>query len=206
MKKFLYDDKTIELFKKLENHPPQKILSDEFYQVGFDYGDNHILATPKDFIANSQNKGDEAIIIEFVEYNSPYKIHESERVMFENPSISRVFILRTLLYFTNHITYRNKVEAVSKMSAEEKADEVFYDILSETTGGHEEIICNPQSEAVREINAEFSNLVDAGILLEIDGTYLGCFSNHNSFSAGGQVWNDEEISKYIVPYYEFVKI
>ena len=206
MKTFLYNDKTLELFRRLKNQPPKRILSDEFYHVGFDYGETHILATPKDFLADSQNGDDEAITIEFVEFNSPYKIHESERVIFDNSIISRIFILRTLLYFTDHINYKNKEEAIAKMSPEEKADKVLYKILSETTGGHEEVICKPQSEDAKKLNSDFANLVDAGIMLEIDGKCLSCFSNHNGFSAGGQIWTYEEISKDIVPYYEFIEV
>jgi hypothetical protein len=206
MQTFLYDEKTIELFRRLKSLPPKRILSDEFYHVGFDYGESHVMATPKDFLAASQNGDDEAITIEFLEVQSPYKIHESERVIFENPIISRVFILRTLLYFTDHVTYKSKDEALAKMTDEEKADKVLSKILSETTGGHEEIVCNPQSKEAAEVNPNFANLVDAGVLLEIDGKCLGCFSNFNGFSAGGQMWTYEEISKDIVPYYEFIEV
>ncbi len=206
MHTFLYDEKTLKLFRRLKRQPPKRILSDEFYHVGFDYGQSHIMATPKDFCAASQNGGDEAITIEFVEVGSPDKKHESERVIFENPVISRLFILRTLLYFTDHITYKSKVEALSTLTDEEKADKVLSQILSETTGKHEEILCNPQSKEAAQVNPNFANLVDVGILLEIDGKWLGCFSNCNSFSADGQVWTYEGISKDIAPYYEFIEV
>ncbi len=206
MQTFLYDEKTLELFKRLKSQPPKRILFDEFYHVGFDYGESYILATSKDFLAASQNKDDEAITIEFKEVNLPYKIHETEHVIFEKPLISRLFILRTLLYFTNHVTYINREEALDRMSLEEKTDKVLSKILSESTGGHEEIVCNPQSEEAAKVDPDFANLIDAGILLEINGKCLGCFSNCNSFAAGGQMWSYEEISKDIVPYYEFIEV
>jgi hypothetical protein len=209
MQTFLYDEKIIELFRRLKSQPPERIFSEEFlpsYHVGFDYGERHIVATPKDFLAASQNGDDEAITIEFAEVNSPYKIHESERVILESPVISRVFILRTLLYFSDEIKYKNNDETLAKMTDEEKADPILSKLLGEATGGHDEIVCNPQSKEAAEVNPDFANLVDAGILLEIDGKCLGCFSNCNSFVAGGHIWSYEEISEDIVPYYEFIEV
>ena len=166
MQTFLYDEKTIEIFRRLKVQPPQRIFAEKFlpaYHIGFDFGESHILATPKDFLAASQNTDDEAITIEFAEVDSPYKIHESEHLILENPIISRVFILRTLLYFSDEIKYKSKDETLAKMTDEEKADPILSKLLGEATGAHNEIVCNPQSEEAAKINPKFANLVDAGI-------------------------------------------
>ncbi len=206
MKKFLYEKNTLELFEKLLTIPPKRIFSDEFYHVGFDYGESHILATPEDFAANTQNESDEAIAIKFVEDNSEYTADENEKLIFENTTITRIWIMRTLLYFTDHITYKNKEETLSNMTEEEKNDEILGDILSKSKGGHEEIVCHPKSSEAKEVNEEHSNLVDAGIMLEIDKKYYICCSIFNGFSAHAQILSLQELKDDIANYYEFIEV
>lgn len=206
MKKILYDDQTIEIFKILKSNSPKRMLSDEFMQVAFDYGNFYFIASPEDFIAASQNTNDEAIIVKFEKHNEAYKIHESEKVLFENPKISNIYILRTLLYFSDHINYKDRDEAISVMTKEEKENEILSDVLSKATGGHEEIVCHPQSDEAEKVNKDFSNLVDAGILIEVNGEKLLCFSYFNSFSANGQTWTNKEIEEDLLPFYEFIKV
>lgn len=206
MKTLLYEKNTLKLFKKLLNNPPIRIYSDEFYHVGFDYGESHILATPEDFVANSQNESDEAIAIKFVEENSAYVVSKDEKLIFKNAPITRLWIMRTLLYFTDHVTYKNKEEAIANMSEEEKNDEILGGILSESTGGHEEIVCHPKSLEAKEVDEKYSNLVDAGIMMEIDKKYYICCSLFNGFSAHAQILSLQELKEDIANQYEFIEV
>ena len=209
MQELLYDEKTKERIRRMIHQPPRRIFVDKIlpsYHVGFDFGTHHIMATPKDYLAASQNKFDEIIRIEFAEIDSPYNADESEHAIVENPSIKRIFVLRTVVYFSDEITYKNKDEAVSRMSDEEKSDPILSHLLSEATGGHEEFVCNPKSDEAAELNVKFANLVDSGILLETEQGYLSCFSNGNGFTAGGHIWNPGEILEEVMPFYELIEV
>jgi hypothetical protein len=209
MQELLYDEKTKEGFRRLKNHPPSRVFVEKFlpsFHVCFDFGKHHILATPRDYPAATQNKFDEVIRIEFDEVDSPYHPQESEQVVLDNPSIRKVFVLRTVVYFSNEVTYKNRSEAVSRMNEEEKSDPILSKLLSEATGGHEEIVCNPGSDEIATLNTRFTNLVDSGILLETDQGYLTCFSNGNGFNAGGHRWNRSQVVEELMPYYELIEI
>lgn len=55
---------------------PQRIISDEFIRVVFDYVDFHITVSPEDYIAASQVEYDEVIKADFRHVNSAFKPHE----------------------------------------------------------------------------------------------------------------------------------
>ena len=192
MKTFFYQGNTIDLFKLLLRQPPQSIFSDEFIRVVFDYIDFHILVSPKDDdIPASQVEYDEAIKADFQYINSVYKPHEQDLLLFENNTIDRLWILQTMLYFTD-------------------TDEIFYhgkaNSVHEFTGGHGEYVCHSQSKEAKGVNKEFANLIDAGIMLEIGSKLLMCFSYHNGFGIVGKVMSPNEIKEDIMPFYELIEI
>lgn len=190
----------------MKRHTPQRIFSDEYYCVVFDYGDIHITVLPEDFVASSQNKFDEAIQAKFKRVDSTFQPREGEKILFQRKVIRRLWILRTLLYFTDHILYNSEEEALKDVEIKTETDKAIADILRKTTGGHDEVVCHPKSVEAQTVNKDFANLVDAGIMLEIDDKLLMCFSWNNSFSVVGKIMSLDELKEEIAPFYDFIEI
>lgn len=205
MQTFLYDENTLELLKHLLRQPPKRIFSDEFMEVVFDYGNFHIIAFPEDFAAASQNDTDEAIRIKFTRLDSVFVPRENERVLFENALINRLWILRTLLYFTDHVTYESKEQAIAGLLNETETDKKILEVLENVTGGHDEVVCHPKGEVAAQVNKDFANLIDVGVALEINDKCFVCFSQNNSFSAKGQIVSLEELEE-IAGCYDFIEV
>ena len=201
-----YEENTITLFDFLKRHTPKRVFSDEHMQVIFDYGDFHISAFPEDFVAASQNKSDEMINAKFERVDSTFRPNEQDKMLFQGKAISRLWILRTLLYFTDHILFNSEAEVLGDFEVKSDTDKAIADILRQTTGGHDEVVCHPKSDEAKETNQEFANLVDAGVMLEIDGKLLMCFALSNAFQVVGRVMSLEQLKEEVVPCYEFVEI
>ncbi len=103
MKIFSYKEEALTLFKLLKSHTPDRIFSDEICRVVFDYQDFHIVASLDILKAASQNKWDEVIITEFKRIDSAFESNWQDLLIFQNKAIARLWILRTILYFTNDI-------------------------------------------------------------------------------------------------------
>lgn len=206
MKTFLYDETTIDLLGYLKDYAPEHIFSDEFYSVVFDYGDFHINVVPEDFVAISQNKSDEAITAKFEKINGTYQKYQTEKLLFQGKKISRIWILRTLLYFTNYIHYNSEEEALGSFEINTETDKALANVLRKTTGGYSEVVCHPKSEEATAVNQEFANLVDAGVMLEIEGDLLMCFAWDNVFQVVGRVMSLSEVEEKIASSYEFIEI
>jgi hypothetical protein len=207
MKEFLYDDAVLDLLRSFLMNPPQRIITDGFHhEVLFDCGDHHYSVLPEDYAAASRNSYDEAITVKFRRIDGPYTLRERDRVEFDNPTITRLWVLRTFLHFTPEVRYRSRGQAVAAMTEEERADPMLSKLLADATGHHEERYCRPDSEEAAGVDPQFANLVDAGVMLEVDGKYLGCFSNGNSYAAGGHIFSLGEIAEDVAPYYEFIEV
>ena len=200
-----YGENTIELFELLKRQTPKRIFSDEHMQVVFEYRDFHISAFPEDFAAASQNDSDEMINANFERVDSSYQPNEHDKLLFQNKAVSRLWILRTLLYFTDHVLYKSEAEALGDFEVKSKTDNAIADLLRQTSGGHDEVVCHPKSDEAQSVNQEFANLVDAGVMLEIDGKLLMCFSWSNGYWVVGKIMSLDEL-KEVVPCYEFVEI
>lgn len=206
MKTLTYGENTIGLFEYLKRHIPKRIFSDAHLQVVFDYGEFYISAFPEDFVAASQNKSDEMINAKFERVDSVFQPNKGDNLLFQNEAIRRLWILRTLLYFTNHIVFNNEDEALGNFQIKTEADQKVADILRQTTGGHDEVVCHPKSSEAESVNKEFANLFDAGVMLEIGGKFLTCFASNNCFQVGGIIISPDEVKEEVAPFYEFVEI
>ena len=206
MKTLSYNEDTIALLKFLKQHTPKRIFSDDFIEVIFDYDNFHIIATPEDFVAASQNEFDEITNAKFERSDSKFKPREIDNLLFQYKAISRMWILRTLLYFTDHILYENETEALGNFEINSETDQAIADIMRNATGGHDEIVCHPKGAEAKSVNEEFANLVDAGIMLEIDKKLLMCFSWNNSYSVVGRTMSLNELKEDVAPFYEFIVV
>ncbi|MDJ0571070.1 MAG: hypothetical protein QNJ53_18760 [Pleurocapsa sp. MO_192.B19] len=187
MKTLLYKEDTITLFKFLKCQTPKYIYSDGHCQVIFNYQNFHIIAFPEDLIAASQNKFDEIIRVKFEYIDSAFQPKEYDKLLFHGKAIDRLYILRTILYFTDHVLYNSEAEALGDFEIETGIDRVLADMMRKSTGGHDEVVCHPKSEEAKNVDKEFSNLVDAGIMLQIDNKLLMCFAWDNRFCIVGKI-------------------
>ncbi|MEM8830143.1 MAG: hypothetical protein AAGE96_12410 [Cyanobacteria bacterium P01_G01_bin.19] len=206
MKTLLYEKSTITLFEFLKRQTPKNIYSDGYLNVIFGYRTFHINALPEYFDAASQNKNDEIIRVRFEYIDSTFEPKEHHQLLFQGKTISRLWILRTLLYFTDHVFYNSEAEALGDFQVKTKIDRVIADIMRKSAGGHDEIVCHPKSIEAESADKKFSNLVDTGIMLEIDSKLLMCFSRDNGSCVVGNVMSLEKIKEEIVPLYEFIEI
>ena len=201
MKIHFYNKKHNALFKFLKHHQPERIFSDRHYQIIFDYKDFHIIAIPEVFIAASQNKYDEIISAEFKSVDSVFQPSTHEELIFQNKAIDRLWILRIMLYFTDYIPFDSEAEAIA-----EETNPILADLMKKSPGRYEEVVCHPKSEEAKGVNQEFANLVDAGIMLEIDRQLLMCLALCNGFCIVGDIMCVDEIKQEVAPFYEFVEI
>lgn len=205
MNTLAYGENTIALFELLKRQTPKRIYSDEYMQVIFDYGNFHIAAFPESLEAASQNKSDEMINAKFERIDSAFQPNEHDKLLFQDKALSRLWILRTLLYFTDHVLYNSEAEALGDFEIKSETNKAIADLLRQTSGGHEEVVCHPKSDVAKSVNKEFANLVDAGVMLEIDDKLLMCFSWKNGYWVVGKIMSLDEL-KEVVPCYEFVEI
>ncbi len=201
MKTHSYRENTVALFKLLKHHAPEGIFSDGQCQVVFDYKDFHIIAVLDVLVAASQNKSDEIISVEFKQIDSAFQPRKHDKLMFQNKAIDRLYILRTMLYFTDYIPFSSEAEAVNG-----ETNPILADLMKESPGRYEEVVCHPKSTEAESVNKEFANLVEAGIMLEIDRQLLICFAWCNGFCIVGDIISLDEIEKEIAPFYEFIEI
>lgn len=199
MKIFSYQEETLTLFKLLKSHTPDRIFSDRICQVVFDYRDFHIVATLNIFKAASQNKRDEVILTEFKRIDSAFQSNEQDVLIFQNKAIARLWILRTILYFTDDAPFDSEAEAL------EEPDPALANLIRQSPSRYEEIVCHPKSWEAQTVNQEFANLVEAGIILEIDSQLLVCFATHNGFNIVGDTMSKDEIEREIAPAYEIIE-
>ena len=206
MKTLLYEKSIITLFKFLKHQTPKSVYSDNYCNVMFAYKTFHILAFPEDFEAASQNRYDEIIRVNFEYINSAFQPKEQHQLLFQGKTISRLWILRTLLYFTDYVPYKSEAEALGDFQVKTGIDRVIADMLRKSTGGYDEVVCHPKGKEAKSVDKKFSNLVDAGIMLEIDSKLLMCFSRDNRFFVVGNVISPEKIKEEIIFLYEFIEI
>ena len=106
-----------------------------------------------------------------------------------------------MLYFTDYIPFNNKAKAVKQ-----ETNPILADLMKESSGGYEEVVCHPKSAEAEKANKKFANLVEAGIMLEIDRQLLMCLSWCNGFCIVGDIMPLNKIEKEFAPFYEFVEI
>ena len=206
MKTFSYAEDTVTLFRFLKHHPPDRIYTDKFCQVIFDYGHFHFVAEPDAFRGVSQDKDCEVILADFKRINAVFQPSADYELMFQDKAIDRLWILQTLLCFTDYVVFNSEAEALENFEVKTKADEIIANLIKKSSRAREQIVCHPDSEEAKGVNREFANLIDAGIMLEIDSQLLMCFPWCNSFGVVGDIMSIDEIKKEVAPFYKFIEI
>src|SRR5215212_9060502 len=100
MREILYTSDTLDLFRIIKEQTLKEILFD-FVEVVFVFDKFHILARPDSLKADSQNKFDEVIPLVFSIQAYPHSPSGNMSLLCKNPSIEKIWVMRTLLYFTD---------------------------------------------------------------------------------------------------------
>lgn len=212
MKEYTYKNTEINLIQKMLDNPPKKIWWD-FTCYIFDYRDYYIKLESVDKEADTQNESDQAVIAELTKIDKRYKPTKDTTLVCQDKKIDSVYIVQTFLYFTNYRKYskpeRFLKRTVQKVKNKLIGEDTVGDLLSETIGGYESIICHSKSEHAKKINSNYANLLDVGLLFEIEGKWLRAYLEYNGY--GFHIWNDKyffdtkdfEEDKQL---YDFIKI
>lgn len=155
-----------------------RIISDEVCAFWFDLGSRHLAATVEEFIPLSQNDHDEALAVRPRWHLGPCQ--SDGRVLFENAVVEDVSIVRTLLWFTDHVRFTTEEEALAGMALPTtQIEEVLHQIIAQSSGGHDECVSNP-AKAVG-LTVPVANLVDVGFVALVEGRSLACFTQANAY-------------------------
>ena len=213
MKDYTYKERELEYVQYLKNYPPKKVWWD-FVEYVFEYDAFYFQLECISEIADTQNESDEAIIAHFTKHEEPFKPRVETKLVCENKKIEDIYIARTFLYFSTvknfsklEMFYR-QFKQRAKVFLTMKKDP-FGDAVSESAGSHAEITCHPRSEEAKGVDPRYSNLIDVGLLIQIDGKCLKTFLENNGF--GFHIWNDKYFFepkelKSITGQYEFIKV
>src|SRR5688572_9819879 len=135
MREILYTSEALDLFKIIKEQMLKEILFD-FVEIVFVFDKFHILALTDSLEADSQNKFDEAIPLVFSMQESPYSASCKMTLICENPSIEKIWVMRSLLYFTDFTAFQPKEDALSGYP--EPTSDIqkgIYDLIGESTCG-----------------------------------------------------------------------
>ena len=179
MKDYTYKGREIELVQHLLNNPPKNIWWN-FVWYAFDYGNYYLKLECVPEVADTQNKLDEAIIATLTKENNGFEPSEHTILVCQDKTIDKAFIVRTFLYFTTYREYSALEKFAKRAAVKIKSfltgkDDSVGDLLSQAIGGCEEIICHPKSEQAKKVNPNYANIIDVGLLLEINGKYLRAY-------------------------------
>jgi hypothetical protein len=184
---YLFSDKEKNIVQKLKNSMPKRIWT-EFVKVIFEFDNHYVELECLPRKANSQNNGDEAMTVNIREFEKKYKSLNYSKTLVEKRKITDIKIVRTLLYFTDSITEPNKVKKMdshlnkilSKIAGVRKS-KIEKILDGSSSSYHSEVLCRPNSKESKEINTEYTNLIDVGLLVEFENEYLAAIVQGNGF-------------------------
>jgi hypothetical protein len=183
MKKFLFNENDKVLISELKESKPIRIWS-EYIRIIFEFQNDYIELKCQDEVAESINDADEAIVCKIRKRNIKYTKSNNSELIVKDKRIADIKIVRTLLYFTKS----KKIEPIPYNKNSFKArlkklitgeDDVISEMLAMPSTGHDKIVSNPQ--LFDNKMPEFYNLVDVGLLIEIDDKYFQPIIKDNEY-------------------------
>jgi hypothetical protein len=160
MKTYLFDTDDFVLISYLKSETPKRIWWTPIQYI-FEYQDFYIEAEIYCCEKNPVSFNDYGFImsVKFEKINGKYTNIEGSIVLSENRKISNIYIVRSLLYFQD---YRNPKYIENKN----------YNCV----GG---FLTHPNEELEKDIKLECRNLVDVGLLINIENDFIDAFVKDN---------------------------
>ena len=189
MKTYLFDTDDFVLISYLKSETPKKIWWSPIQYI-FEYEDFYIEAEIYCCEKNPVSFNDYGFImsVNFEKVNGKYSNVDGCIVLSENRRISNIYIVRTLIYFHD---YRNRQYVENKN----------YNCI----GG---FLTHPNEELEKEIQTESTNVVDVGLLIDIENDFIDAFvkDNDEDFYKVGENYLLENIDFNDLPKeYEYIK-
>lgn len=210
---FTYQETELEIARYIKSNPPTTIWWD-FVSYTFDYGDFYyqLLSEPKS--ASTQNASDEAIIGHLTKHVSSFNPNDNTELVCQNKNVEEVYIVRVFLYFSTFKNYSkmeqffNRTRHKVKTMLSTKHDPVEA-LTAKATGGGMEYTCHPKSDEAKKVDSKYSNVIDCGLLLKIEGEYLPAFITSNAY--GFHLWDNKYFHSFkdieeVAGLYEFIKV
>ena len=178
MKNILLDDKEKQTLSELINNNCRRLFYDSV-NIALEMNSRFLLIGPEFEEAATQNRYGEAISIGIDEISSFERYEKQMKIFLEDIKIEDVWILRTLLYFSDFVPTPHKQtnKEVDREVTGIKALEALEQI---TTGGFNEFLVNPESGKTHELDNRFTNLMDSGLIFKTNSGYITYYSLHNS--------------------------
>ena len=210
---FTYKETELEIARYIKLNSPSKIWWD-FVTYTFDYGDFYFQLVSEPKSASTQNKSDEAIIGQLTRHVSSFKPNDNTELVCENTNIEEVYIVRAFLYFSKFRNY-SKMEQFLNLAKHKvksivatKKDPIAT-LTAKATGGGMEYTCHPKSSEAKKVDPKYSNVIDCGLLLKIEGEYLPAFITSNGY--GFHLWDNKYFHRFkdieeVAGQYEFIKV
>lgn len=184
---YLYTDIEKNIIEKLKNSRPIRIWT-EYVKVVFEFEYTYIELECVPEIADSQNGPDEAITTKVREFYKVFKPQGHSTIIIKDSLITDIKIVQTLLYFTDSITEPEKVKKINSqwdkmlsIIAGVRKSKIEKILEGTSSSYHSEVICNPDAEEIKDVPQEYSNIIDVGLLLKIENSFLPAFVRGNGY-------------------------
>ncbi|SNS47845.1 hypothetical protein SAMN06295967_110111 [Belliella buryatensis] len=209
-----FSDREVKFAQYIKENTPHKIWFGYYIDYAFDFGSFYIKLECILEDVDSPHIYSEAKIVRLTKHDEVFVPEEYTKLICQKKNIECLFITRAMLHFSLFEEYSktkqifNRLKQKSKILFTGKQD-YLGDMFAKVDGCYETFISHPLSINAKDVNPEFSNLVDCGLLIQIEGKMLKAFVEDNSY--GFHVFNDkyffakEEI-KEIYDKYELIEI
>jgi hypothetical protein len=177
-REILLDQESLSALLRLRGARALRIISDGACTFYFDLGDRHLVAAVEEFLPLSQNEHDEALAVRPRWHSGPCTV--DGQVLFENASVDDVLVVRTLLWFTDHVQFESGGQALAGLpTPTTETERKLQEIIAGSSGGHEERVSNPSHANL--LTVPVANLVDVGFVATVNDRSLACFTQDNAY-------------------------
>lgn len=182
MKEFLFTPEEKSLIDHIKNNLSVRIWSD-FPQIVFEFEGYYIALECLPISVESVNQYDEAMTCKVNRYNKSYSKPKLAQVLTYREKIDSIKIVRTLLHFTKSKEIRpvpyNPNSIKAKLKRFFDYNDIMEEVMAMPSSGHAAIVSNPNE--FNEALPYYCNLIDVGLLIEIDKKYLHAYIPNNSY-------------------------
>lgn len=194
---FTYKKPELEIARYIKLNPPTKIWRN-FVSYTFDYGNFYFQLVSECEEASTPNKPGEAIVGQLTKHLKPFHPNDNTELVCDNKKVEEVYIVRTFLYFSAFHSYSKTEQLLNR--AKYKVKSILFKtdpvnaLTAKATGYGESYVCHPNSEEAKKVNAPYSNIIDCGLILQIDGNFLFAFVQSNGY--GFPIWNNKNFHSF----------
>jgi hypothetical protein len=208
-----FSDREVEFAQYIKENPPKKIWYGYIDYV-FDYGSFYfkIECTLED--VDSPHVYSEAVIGKLTKHKEAFVPEEHTKLVCQDKKIEKIFISRAVLHFSIYDEFSktkqflNKARQKLKTFLTRKKDPLG-DMFAKSAGMYNTFVNHPQSTEAKNTDPKYSNLIDCGLLIRVEGKFLKAFVEENGY--GFQIWDDKYFFdkfelKEIYQQYELIEI